>query len=295
MRFLALLLPAAAFCVDVKATWPNSTKTISWWYAADGGWRETVAQIEAHLEVVSSVQTYCGYQVSDDGRIIGDLSSHCAHFFPAITKLGVRAELTLGGGNCSIVSYRTLWADTTESPNVLLRATLAANASGLNIDLEPQSDSCNGDPTGTTADAAIYATWLAAVRDLFHTRGLRVTADVADWSPVLSEYATLAPAVDRLQDMETYNADSFGDWMSAYVNIINPTIPRAAAGIGLGVWLDNTDNGTWSITPASATQRVAQAIADGVQELAMFRLLPQANPAWPLDFWWDALLPFMRQ
>jgi hypothetical protein len=124
---------------------------------------------------------------------------------------------------------------------------------------------------------------------------LRVIADVADWSPVLSEYATLAPAVDRLQDMETYNADSFGEWMSAFVNIINPTIPRSAAGIGLGVWLDNTDNGTWSLTAASATQRVAQAIADGVQELAMFRLLPQANPAWPLDFWWDSLLPFMRQ
>jgi hypothetical protein len=62
-------------------------------------------------------------------------------------------------------------------------------------------------------------------------------------------------------------------------------IPSATPQLCLGVWLDNTDNGSWSVTPASATQRVAQAIADRVQELAMFRLLPQAVPAWPLDFW----------
>ena len=50
----------------------------------------------------------------------------------------VRPELATGAGNCSIVSYRKLWADTASSPQVLLKAALAVNASGWNIDLEPQ-------------------------------------------------------------------------------------------------------------------------------------------------------------
>lgn len=59
-------------------------------------------------------------------------------------------------------------------------------------------------PIGTADDAKLYAKWLSAVRAVLNPHGIRLTADVASWSPVLTEYATLAPAVDRLQTMSTY-------------------------------------------------------------------------------------------
>ena len=90
---------------------------------------------------------------------------------------------------------RKLWADPA-SPPAVLAAALAANASGVSIDFEPQADNCKGSPTGTAADAAPFAAWLASVRAQLAPHGIRLTVDVASWSPVLAEYATLAPSVD---------------------------------------------------------------------------------------------------
>lgn len=59
----------------------------------------------------------------------GNISA-CSAYFPRLLELGVRPELATGAGNCSIVTYRKLWADTTDSPQVLLKAALAVNASG---------------------------------------------------------------------------------------------------------------------------------------------------------------------
>ena len=39
-----------------------------------------------------------------------------------------------------------------------------------------------------------------------------------------------------------------------------------------------------------------KSIAEGMQELALFRLLPSPTSTaddWPLAFWWDALRPFL--
>jgi hypothetical protein len=171
----------------------------------------------ARLPLVTSIQTYCGHDISDAGTIImnpqqGNISA-CSAYFPRLLELGVRPELATGAGNCSIVTYRKLWADTTESPQVLLKAALAVNASGWNIDLEPQGGpntgkpgwGCQGGsmPIGTADDAKLFAKWLSAVHEVLNPHGIRLTADVASWSPVLREYATLAPAVDRLQTMST--------------------------------------------------------------------------------------------
>jgi hypothetical protein len=142
-------------------------------------------------------------------------------------------------------------------------ATLITNA---NV----QANNCQGGATGTLADARLFASWLAAVRAVLSPHGIRLTVAVANWSPVLREFTTLGPSVDRLLDMETYNAKSYTEWLGYYAPLLNA--PRAAAGVGLGCWLDGSTAGTWSVTNASAVQRVTRAIADGMPELAMFRL-----------------------
>ena len=47
----------------------------------------------------------------------------------------------------------------------------------------------------------------------FNAAGMRLTASVARWSPMLSNYSLLAPRVDRLMQMETYVADSMRGWV----------------------------------------------------------------------------------
>lgn len=294
MRTRAAVAAALQLAFSDAISWPSPA--ISWWYAADNNWPQVISMISPFVgnattpTLVTSVQSYCGYEVCDDGSVCGGLSSACAAFFPAAAALGVRNELNLDSGNCSIAAYRTLWADTTASPGVLLAAALAANATGWNIDLEPQADNCKGNPTGTAADAVAFAAWLTAVRDVLTPHGIRLTVDVADWSPVLSAFSTLAPAVDRLQDMETYNGDSEAEWLTYYAPL-RAVQPRSVAGVGLGCWEDG--KGAWWETPAGAAAKISRAIADGMPELALFRLDPDTGgAAWPPAFWWSALQAF---
>jgi hypothetical protein len=96
--------------------------------------------------------------------------------------------------------------------------------------------SCQGGslPIGNATDAKLFASWLSAVRAVLKPHGIRLTADVASWSPVLKDYATLAPAVDRLQTMGTYNGASALAWDIELTAFLAAT-PLSAAGIGLGV------------------------------------------------------------
>jgi hypothetical protein len=178
-----------------RQPWWAAQRVVSMWYAPDNNWRDAVALIAAHAAQVTTVFSYCGLDISDAGTIIPAFSPICAQLFPALAALGVRAEISSGSGNCSIAAMRKLWADPA-SPPAVLAAALAANASGVSIDCEPQADNCKGSPTGTAADAAPFAAWLASVRAQLAPHGIRLTVDVASWSPVLAEYATLAPSVD---------------------------------------------------------------------------------------------------
>ena len=94
--------------------------------------------VKPHAELVTSIMSYCGLDVADNATIITTFYSTCKQLFPALSQLGIRSELALNAGNCSIDVYRRLWADTIVSPATLLSSALAANATGINIDLEPQ-------------------------------------------------------------------------------------------------------------------------------------------------------------
>ena len=286
----------ASGSAPLLVAWPN--KTVSWWVNVDSNWPHAIAQITPYVgnatsrSIITSIQSSCGYTVSAAGAIAGSLSNDCANFFRATSALGVRNEIWLDAGNCDIVAYRALWADTTNSPRVLLSAALAANVSGWNIDLEPQADNCAGVATGTAADAVPFAAWLTAVRAVLAPHNIRLTVDVCSWSPVLSQFAVLAPAVDRLLNMETYNGDSASQWSSYYSEFVK-AIPRASAGVGLGAWSDGKS--AWWETPAGASFKVNRSVVDGILELAVFRIAPsvEQNPPWPLEWWWAALEQFV--
>jgi len=288
------VLLAAAACSAVTGSPWWSNPVISYWVAPDGSALDinrTVALVASHASEVTSVMAYCGINILDDGSLVTPFSAACASLFPQLRALGVRTELVTNSGNCSISAMRVLWADVTAAPAQLLAAALQANADGINIDFEPQTENCQGVPSGDAADAALFASWLAAVRAQLAPHGVRLTVDVAAWSPVLSQYAVLAAGVDRLLNMETYNGGSAGGW-AAVLDAYVAAVPLAAAGVGLGAWSDG--KGDWWETPAAASFKVNASRNAHVPELAVFRIAnaPDVSPTWPLDFWWPALQAF---
>ena len=286
--FLALITCASAS----GAPWWNSSKTISYWWAVDANEvTALLSTIAAHKSVVTSLISYCGLDIRDDGTLVTTFSPVCADLFPRLRALGVQPEVTSNSGSCSIAAMRKLWSDPA-SPPALLAYALAANASGISIDFEPQADSCKGPPTGDAADAAPFAAWLGACRALLAPRGIRLTVAVASWSPVLAQSATLARGADRLLSMETYNGGSAAEW-DGLLHSFLAGAPAAAAGVGLGAWSDGA--GAWWETAGAAAHKVAAARAAGVPELAVFRMHPSKQPPWPLDFWWAALEAFVAQ
>ena len=293
----ALLASAAASASSASSASASpwwSSQVVSFWYAPDNDWPSMIDIVNSHPGLVTSVMSYCGIDIADNGTIISKFLPTCAAYFPELKKLGVRTELATGSGNCSISAMRLLWSDTTLSPAVLLAAVLASGADGLNIDFEPQGDNCAGGPTGDAADAALFSAWLAAVRAVLAPHGVRLTVDVASWSPVLREYATLAKGADRLLTMETYNCDSPSQWDGYFRDFVTNT-PLASAGIGLGAWSDGR-SAWWETAPAAA-YKVNASIAARAPELAVFRIVPEpeVSPEWPLSFWWGALAPFVAK
>merc|ERR1712218_336264 len=126
---------------------------------------------------------------------------------------------------------------------------------GIDFDWEPQ-----GEDMGNLSDAEAYADFLSGIKKDLNGKA-RLTICVADWSPVVSQYALLAPAVDRLLDMETYNDKDYATWHKYYSNIVKNSVPRDKVGIGMYPF---AKNGSWAATPGSVTERLNNITNDGV-------------------------------
>jgi len=159
-----------------------------------------------------------------------------------------------------------------------------------------------GSPASTKADAELYAAFLLQMRTALASRGVRVTAAVAQWSPMLRQYATLSAAADRLMDMETYTANSMQGWLQgdAYGGYYEPFVsdcqPRASAAPAIGGWAQMCGTGPcWTSSNASGAQRIDRMIADGILEAAVFRLVQRPpQVVMPQDWWWPLLERFAR-
>ena len=84
--------------------------------------------------------------------------------------------------------------------------------------------------------------------------------------------------------------------MEYYVMIVNSEVPRDVVAVGLGCWIDRWLMDKWSVTAASATERVAQIMSDNVIEIGMYAIgdVVTTPEAWPEPFWWSALAAYMN-
>lgn len=277
---------------------------VSFWYypPAYGGSdiNATIALLHKHKGVATSVMLGCDHGVSADGGITTPPKTSldlCTETIDGLRAAKVKPELVMGGSN--ITQLRQFFANAEANIESLVKIGQSFGATGWNLDMEPT--------TSAVADAKLYATFLGAAKPKLNAAGMRLTIATATWSPMLSDTALLAPQVDRVLNMETYNADSMQGWLEGdavggyYSKFVAPPTDHSKLGPGLGCWPamcgpKAAPHHCWSTTAASGPPRMAKIASDGLPEVALFRIVqvPQRpDLQWPEEWWWPLLAKFV--
>lgn len=263
----------------------ESSKWVSFWFGADGTYPQVIDAVAAHKNAITSVIVDCGMYVDINTTLVVPSNPNCKPAVEGLTNLGVKAELAVGLVGNNISAMRNAFQRGSKFFSKQLLAVVDEyNIQGINFDWEPQ-----GTDAGDLADATAYASFLSDIKNDLSGKA-RLTICVADWSPVLSQYGLLAPAVDRLLDMETYNDKDYVTWRGYYKNIVKDSVPKNKVGIGMYPF---ALNGSWAATPGSVTMRMSDITEDGVAEVFVFRFLFQGAVVWPFPMWWQPLADFL--
>eukprot|EP00037_Helgoeca_nana_P018478 m.176806 g.176806 ORF g.176806 m.176806 type:complete len:303 (+) comp24460_c0_seq1:1735-2643(+) len=277
-------------------------RNVSFWYApASYGGSDIGAVLQVlknNSGAVTSVMNYCGTSIGPGGSLLQDEANAalCTKtLLPGLTAIGVNPEIVLNSGTNNVSDYRLFFANASQQIPVLVSVAKRFGAVGINMDLEPQV----GSPSSTPADAVVYAAFCAKLKVALNAIGVRLTIAVANWSPMLSNFKVLAPSVDRLMSMETYNANSMAGWLGGdafggdYNELVAPGVLRTNVAPGLGCWPALCGkNPCWTTTAASGPVRMDKITADDIPEVAMFRLIQIPSQQWPQQWWWPLLKTF---
>ena len=290
--------------LDSKTT---GSRWVSFWYSpSEKDLNQTLDVLRRNSDAVTSVMLYCGQAVNGEGMFVSETSEFCENdgvLLSTLRELDIGVEFVVNDGSTNVTAHK-IWMQNESSVNALVSIAKEYKLTGWNLDLEPQS------VPGTAEDAKMYASFLNRTRASLNEIGTRLTIDVAQWSPMLSQYDVLAPSVDRLMNMETYNCDSFEGWIKGdsyggyYEAFVNNNIPRHVNGVGTGCWPTatcGTNHSCWTTTNSSVSPRIERMIQDNVPEIAMFRLYGDQSEntppdeRWPQDWWWGPLRDYLQK
>jgi hypothetical protein len=98
--------------------------------------------------------------------------------------MGVRPEICLDSGSNDIRDMRRFFHNGSANIAAMVAIGRSWGVKGWHLDLEPQVGGAS-----TAADAALYAAFLRAAKPAFNAAGMRLTASVARWAPMLSDYS----------------------------------------------------------------------------------------------------------
>eukprot|EP01065_Artemidia_motanka_P030424 TRINITY_DN36444_c0_g1_i1.p1 TRINITY_DN36444_c0_g1~~TRINITY_DN36444_c0_g1_i1.p1 ORF type:complete len:325 (+),score=125.91 TRINITY_DN36444_c0_g1_i1:65-976(+) len=300
---MRVLTAVAALAAQASA----ADRAVSFWYApSKNDMNDTLMVLSKNRAAVTSVMLTCGHQVDNTGALVGTTSPLCddgagGGMIPALKAIGIKPELWLEDGSTNATAHKIWFANATAQAAALTAIGKKHGVYGWNLDLEPQK------VPGTAADGKLYAAACTTLKAALNKEGMRLTVDVAQWSAMLNDFSVLAPAVDRLMNMETYNANSMWGWTHGdlyggfYDKFVNSKVPIEKCAPGIGSWPTAKCGSSpcWTTTAASVAPRMQQMIKDGVPEISLFRLYgPQGNSTpgdqrWPEDFWWAPLHQYM--
>ena len=316
MRSTTLLLLASA-------AYAEKHRNVTFWYtpaAYGGGDIDTLVSLMSnHSNTVGSVILECKHSLNSTHPLgvncaepFDELpatckpwASTCLKTAEGLTAAGIRVELLIGGPDGAGTGPSTNWTPSAfEAANAstfaatMVEVAKRYNATGINMDLEPDQGG------GPTLLPGPYAAYLKTVKPILNAGGLRLTADVAAWCKMTSDYALLAPAVDRLLNMEQYNADSMEGWLKGdayggYYEQFVAAAPVDKCAPGLGIWgakcaknASGAPQPCWSTLEESGAPRIDRMIADNVPEIALFRLMWIGGAHQPAAWWWPVLDKF---
>ena len=210
----------------------------------------------AHNDTVGSVILECHHAINSSHPLgvncaepYDELDETCKFWadtcLQTVTGLSRRTsgvELLVGGPDGAGSGPSTNWtpaafepANATIFAKTMIDVAQRFSAVGVNVDSEPDQ---GGGPTYLPGPFAAY---LQVLKPILNGAGIRLTADVAQWCPMTSDYALLAPTVDRMLNMEQYNANSMDGWLNGdeyggyYVQFLSDA-PVDKCAPGLGIW-----------------------------------------------------------
>jgi hypothetical protein len=149
------------------------------------------------------------------------------------------------------------------------------NYTGYNLDWEPTDDV-------TAQDGNDYAVFIDTFADALHGANLKLTADIATWSPIWNYTAIAATSTDMGISMGTYTSTdtSFTSQLNTLVTAFGP----ARSGVGL----ETVNASTNARLPLDeVTWRFQQIKASGAVEVDLWRM-----PVPPL--WWPIIADYMK-
>lgn len=148
------------------------------------------------------------------------------------------------------------------------------NYTGYNLDWEPTDDV-------TEQDGSDYAAFIETFAKALHAENLKLTADIATWSPIWNYTAIATTSVDVGISMGTYTStdSSFTSQLETLVTAFGP----ARSGVGL----ETVNASTSARMPMDEVAwRFQQITASGAVEVDLWRM-----PVPPL--WWPLLVEFI--
>jgi hypothetical protein len=196
--------PLVAFTVlSCSATLGSSRFVMPWMCLEDCG--QNATNIAAQLQQFKDWGVFTDVSFEDWtlGPNMTLIKGKRTRVSPELAAMGLGRQAMVVGVNLS--DMRAVF----EAPGAFIDAvtTLVVseeNLTAINLDWEPGQGT---GPNPTPADGAAYAAFLNVFADAMHHIGMKVSVDIATWTPFWN-YALLgATRVDQLCDMETYNAN----------------------------------------------------------------------------------------
>lgn len=277
MRLALAALAAALAAAPTDARSFPSPPTVMPWLCLQRC-NDTVPAIEAQLAQIAanaSTLNVASFEMFNLGP--GSTLVFNSNLYPVADPLAAEGVATLAMVSSYpyppnfILYMRAVFA----KPGPFISACIAAAAkyrlSGFNIDWEPS----NPVSPITPADAAAYAAFLDTLATALHGHGLKVTVDVAGWSPIWNLTAIAATSVDQVMTMDTYT----DDWTSFQASLARAVAVIPPEKLVIGLETTKASNGQ-PYSDAELAQRFGALAAAGVRKVGLWRA-PVPDNWWP--------------
>jgi hypothetical protein len=230
--------------------------------------QQELLQLKSHSDIVHAV-SFEKYTLGPNSTLV---DNHLTVVSPFINKIGLEAWPLLSSFPHP-VEFIDWMREVFINPKPFIEQCISEakkyNYIGYNLDWEPTDDV-------TSEDGVNYANFIDVFARELHQADLKLTVDVATWSPIWNYTAIAATGVDMGISMGTYTSTD-SSFTKQLNNIVTAFGPNRA-----GVGLETVNASTGAAIPMNEVQwRFDQINASGAKEIDIWSS-PVPSAWWPL-------------